>query len=88
MPKHAKAKVRRKVRREPVAVAALATVLVSLVALFGLDLDRELASAIATAVLALAAWWARSQVTPVADPRLPDDPAAVVRARNGGRGII
>ena len=39
--------------------------------LFGFDLDRDMAATLITAALAVATWYARSKVTPVADPVLP-----------------
>jgi len=66
------------VRREPVAVAGIAGLLVTLGLKLGLPVDDDVAYAIASVVWGLLIAWARSRVTPVAAPNLPPPAAPAV----------
>ncbi len=56
--------------REPVAILAALQALITLGVVFGLDWSVEQETAVIAAAGAVLALFARSQVTPVADPRL------------------
>jgi len=59
--------------REPALVLGAVQAVLALVIAFGLKLSAEQTGAILAATAAILAVVTRSQVTPVADPRLPDD---------------
>ncbi len=56
--------------REPVVILAALQALITVGVVFGLDWTAEQEAAVIAAAGALLALFARSQVTPVADPRL------------------
>lgn len=58
--------------REPALVLGAVQAVLALVIAFGLKLSVEQTGAILAATAAILAVVTRSQVTPVADPRLPD----------------
>lgn len=60
--------------REPALVIGAVQAVLALVVAFGLKLSVEQTGAILAATAAVLAVVTRSQVTPVADPRLPETP--------------
>lgn len=69
MPKHARRKPPTK--REPVLIAAVASVIVWAAVKFGLPIDDQIADAIAGVFVTAAVAWVRAKVTPVAAPQIP-----------------
>lgn len=81
-------------KREPLLIAALASVVAWVALKFGIPIDDETANQIAGVIVAAALLWARSRVTPTADPVVPPsedvavaDPAAGVRAINAAKDL-
>ncbi|MGL5910649.1 MAG: hypothetical protein ACRCZP_11650 [Phycicoccus sp.] len=69
-------------RREPALVSGFVAAAVALAIAFGLDLTDTQVGAIMAAVTALLALIVRSQVTPVASPRLPRHAATMTITRD------
>jgi hypothetical protein len=59
-------------KREPALIAGLIQAILALAVAFGFDLTSEQVGAILAVTGALLAVVVRQQVTPVADPRVPD----------------
>ena len=59
-----------KIAREPVAFAAVAGSIAAALVAFGVPLSEEQKTVAIAAIIGLATWLARRQVTPVSDPRL------------------